>query len=70
MIPPEALGPAGVAFVAIVAAVVLWRKHEADDKDVRTDRDYWRSMALRGVELADKSQTASMVVLGKRSTDA
>lgn len=66
MIPPEALGPAGVAFVALIAAVVLWRRHEADDKDVRTDRDYWRSLALMGTDLADKATT---IAVRKRAGD-
>ena len=65
--PPEILGPLGLTFAAVVGVVVLWRSHEQSDRDLRIDRDFWRSLALTGTELADKATT---LAVRKRAGDA
>ena len=62
--PPELLGPLGLTAAAVIGVVVLWRSHEASDKDMRTDRDFWRDIAMTGVDVADKSTT---IAVRKRS---
>jgi hypothetical protein len=57
VVPPEVLGPLGLTFAAVVGVIVLWRSHERADRDMQTDRDYWRSLALTGSELAEKATT-------------
>ena len=59
-IPPEVLGPLGLTIAACIVAVVLWRAHETSDRDMKADRDYWRSIALTGVDVADKSTTIAV----------
>lgn len=38
-VPPELLGPAGLAVGAIIVVGVLWRDHVRSDSDVRKQRD-------------------------------
>ena len=64
--PPELLGPLGLTAAAVLGVVVLWRAHEQSDRDMRIDRDYWRSLALTGTDLADKATT---IAIRKRAND-
>ena len=50
--PPDLLGPSALLIGALIAVGVLWRAHEASDREVRIDRDYWRQLALSGTDLA------------------
>ena len=43
--PPEILGPFGLAVALIVAVAVLWREHQRADADDRKERDDWKSIA-------------------------
>ena len=54
MPPPEVLGPLGLTIAAVIAVVVLWRDHQVTDKELRVDRNYWRTLALQGLEQAEK----------------
>jgi hypothetical protein len=60
-VPPELLNPqTGLLAAALIAIGVLWRAHVEADKDCKTDRDYWRDLALAGTELADKATTIAV----------
>jgi hypothetical protein len=58
--PPELLGPYGLVFALLIASAALWRSHLRDDEDMRVDRNYWRDLALKGTELADKATTIAV----------
>lgn len=65
---PELLtGATALTIASVTAVIVLWRAHEKSDRAMETDRDYWRSLALTGTELADKATT---VAVRKRAGDA
>lgn len=58
--PPEVYGPAGALVLLGIAVAALWRSHQQQDADVRTDRDFWRDLALRGTELAEQATTVAV----------
>jgi hypothetical protein len=49
------IGPfGGLALLAIVSKV-LWDAHKKSDADLLTDRDFWRSTALKALDHGDKA---------------
>jgi hypothetical protein len=59
-VPPELLGPLGLTACSLIAVVFLAREHRRSDRLMEADRDYWRDLALRGTELADKATSAAL----------
>lgn len=57
---PAIYGPYGALVLLGLAVGVLWRAHLRDDEDMRTDRAYWRDLALKGTELAEKATTVAI----------
>lgn len=53
--PPDLTTTAGVAAVAATIITILWRAHERSDREMKVDRNYWRDLALRGTDLAEKA---------------
>ena len=64
MPPVDLTTMAGVITGLGIVVTVLWRSHEKSDQDMKIDRDYWRSLALTGVDIADRSTT---IAVRKRS---
>lgn len=58
MDPWQALAVVTTALSTVIG--ILWRMHLRTDEECRTDREFWRSIALRGVELADKATTVAV----------
>lgn len=58
MDPWQALAVVSGALTTVIG--ILWRMHLKSDEECRTDRDYWRSIALTGVDLADKATTVAV----------
>lgn len=64
MDPWQALAAVSTALTTVIA--ILWRLHLKTDEECRTERDFWRNLAMRGAELADKATT---VAVRKRASD-
>lgn len=58
--PAEILGPTGLLLAALIAVGVLWRSHMQQDAETRADLAYWRDLAMKGTELADKATTVAV----------
>jgi hypothetical protein len=57
---PAIYGPYGALVLLGLAVAALWRAHTTSDYEMRVDRDFWRDLALRGTELADKATTVAI----------
>jgi hypothetical protein len=50
VVPDELLGPGALLIASLVAIGFLWRDHLRSDTDDRSERDEWRSIAVRYAE--------------------
>jgi hypothetical protein len=57
---PDLLDPRVVISAVVAILGILWRLHMKADHDMETDRNFWRSIALTGVDVADKSTTIAV----------
>lgn len=54
--PPELLNLTGPAALSLIAVLVITRRlvWHTDLREVKTDRDYWKGIALRALGVAEK----------------